>query len=174
MYQEDVLGYANAADPDLREGDQPVSWRRVYGFAQNSHLLDRGFLFGSLSIIIIWLTYPLNPVHVQEMSDFIKSSSGATWIVGYLAVGLLFAAGETQRRDKLPKLPQLKPIQYPLLIGGIVLLIGWAYLFQSEILSNVAGIIVDPLPIIAGAITIPVVSYLLVKYYTRGGRKAVV
>jgi len=33
LYQEDVLGYVNAADPDLRGGDQPVPWRRVYGFA---------------------------------------------------------------------------------------------------------------------------------------------
>jgi len=50
FYQEDVLGYVNAADPDLREGDQPVPWRRVYGFAQNGHLLDRGipsWLFSS-------------------------------------------------------------------------------------------------------------------------------
>jgi hypothetical protein len=109
FYQEDVLGYANAADPDLREGDQPVPWRRVYGFAQNGHLLDRGFLFGSLAVIAIWLVYPFGFVHAHQVSEFLEST-GAIWYVGYAAVFVLFAAGETQRRDKLPK---LKPIQVP-------------------------------------------------------------
>jgi hypothetical protein len=173
FYQEDVLGYANAADPDLREGTQPVPWRRVYGFAQNSHLLDKGFLFGSLAVIAIWLVYPLWLVHAGSLSEFIESQ-GAIWYVGYAAVFILFAAGETQRRDKLPKLPQLKPIQAPLFVLGLVLLVIWGILFKSEMLANLENIVADPIPLLAGIVAIPLVAFILVRYYTRGGRKAIV
>ena len=173
FYQEDVLGYANAADPDLREGTQPVPWRRVYGFAQNSHLLDKGFLFGSLAVIAIWLVYPLWLVHAGSLSEFIESQ-GAIWYVGYAAVLILFAAGETQRRDKLPKLPQLKPIQAPLFVLGLVLLVIWGILFKSEMLANLENIVADPIPLLAGIVAIPLVAFILVRYYTRGGRKAIV
>ncbi len=158
FYQEDVLGYVNAADPDLREGDQPVPWRRVYGFAQNGHLLDRGFMVGSLAVIAIWLAYPFGFAHAHQFSE----------------VAVLFAAGETQRRDKLPKLPQLKPFQVPLFVIGIGLLAVWFVLFRFEMLSNLENILADPIPLLAGVVAIPVISFILVRYYTRGGRKAIV
>ncbi len=173
FYQEDVLGYANAADPDLREGNQPVPWRRVYGFAQNGHLLDRGFLFGSLAVIAIWLAYPLGFEHAHQMSEFLEST-GAIWYVGYAAVFVLFGAGETQRRDKLPKLPQLKPIQVPLFALGLALLVVWGILFRSEILANLENILANPIPLLAGIVAVPLVAFILVRYYTRGGRKAIV
>lgn len=173
FYQEEILGYANAADPDLRVGTQPVPWRRVYGFAQNSHLLDKGFLFGSLAVIAIWLVYPLWFVHARQLSEYIESQ-GAVWYVGYAAVFILFAAGETQRRDKLPKLPQLKPIQAPLFVLGIVLLIVWSILFGSQMLTNLENIVADPTPLLAGIVAVPLVAFILVRYYTRGGRRAIV
>lgn len=173
FYQEDVLGYANAADPDLREGTQPVPWRRVYGFAQNSHLLDRGFLFGSLAIIVIWLVYPFGFQHAHQIAGFMESAE-PVWLVGYAAVAALFVAGETQRRDKLPKIPQLKPIQVPPFIVGVLLLLVWGILFWPETLSNLENILSDPIPVVGGAVTIPIVALLLVKYYTRGGKTAIV
>ena len=87
-----------------------MPWRRVYGFAQNGHLLDRGFLVGSLAVIAIWLAYPFGFTYAHQFSELIESNP--VWAVGYAAVAVLFAAGETQRRDKLPKLPQLKPFQF--------------------------------------------------------------
>ena len=172
FYQEDVLGYVNAADPDLREGDEPVPWRRVYGFAQNGHLLDRGFLVGSLAVIAIWLAYPFGFAHAHQFSELIESNH--VWAIGYVAVAILFAAGETQRRDKLPKLPQLKPFQVPLFAIGIGLLAYWFVLFQFEIRANLENILADPTPLLAGMVVIPVISFILVRYYTRGGRKAIV
>ncbi|OLD14410.1 MAG: hypothetical protein AUI50_07165 [Crenarchaeota archaeon 13_1_40CM_2_52_14] len=172
FYQEDVLGYVNAADPDLREGDQPMPWRRVYGFAQNGHLLDRGFLVGSLAVIAIWLAYPFGFAHAHQFSELIESNP--VWAVGYAAVAVLFAAGETQRRDKLPKLPQLKPFQVPLFVIGIGLLVVWFVLFRFEILANLENILADPIPLLAGVVAIPIISFILVRYYTRGGRKAIV
>jgi len=98
FYQEDVLGYANAADPDLREGNQPVPWRRVYGFAQNGHLLDRGFLVGSLAVIAIWLAYPFGLAHAHQFSEQIESNP--IWIIGYAAVGVLVCCwGDSKERQ---------------------------------------------------------------------------
>src|SRR5919108_6123875 len=137
FYQQDPAGYIQAADPDLREpGDRPVPWRRVYGFAQNSHLLDRGFLFGSSIVILIWLLLPLSLVHVLTFYNFLGSSE-PVWYIGYLSIILLFAAGETQRRDKVPKLPWLKPLQVPIFILGLVLLVVWFLLYLPEITANV-------------------------------------
>ncbi len=48
-------------DKDQEPG--PVPWRRVYGFAQNSHLLDRGFLFGSATVALVWLMTPFDLEH---------------------------------------------------------------------------------------------------------------
>src|SRR5689334_14480559 len=92
----------------------------------------------------------------------------------YAAIGVLFAAGETQRRDKLPRLPQLKPAQVPLFVIGVVLFVIWFALFRFEILANLENILADPIPVLAGATAIPIVAFTLVKYYTRGGRKAIV
>jgi len=86
----------------------------------------------------------------------------------------LFAAGETQRRDKLPKLPQLKAFQVPSFVIGIGLLVVWFVLFRFEMLSNLENILADPIPLLAGIVAIPVISFILVRYYTRGGRKAIV
>jgi len=71
FYQEDPQGLVEHADPDLQEPPGPVPWRRVYGFGQNSHLLDRGFLFGSAAIILIWLIGPLDPNRYVLVQSYI-------------------------------------------------------------------------------------------------------
>ncbi len=174
FYQQDPIGYVNAADPDLREpGDRPMPWRRVYGFAQNSHLLDRGFLFGSSIVILIWIIWPPNLSHVMGVYNYLESSE-PVWQVGYAAIFLLFAAGETQRRDKVPKLPFLKPLQVPMFIGGLLLLAAWFELFSDKIYMNIQNIFMDPVPILAAAIAVPVTAFIVIRFYTRGGRTTVV
>jgi hypothetical protein len=174
FYQQDPAGYIQAADPDLREpGDRPVPWRRVYGFAQNSHLLDRGFLFGSSIVILIWLLLPLSLVHVLTFYNFLGSSE-PVWYIGYLSIILLFAAGETQRRDKVPKLPWLKPLQVPIFILGLVLLVVWFLLYLPEITANVLNLFTNPLPLLVGLIAVPLTGFLVIRFYTRGGRTTMV
>lgn len=174
FYQQDPVGYVQAADPDLREpGDRPVPWRRVYGFAQNSHLLDRGFLFGSSIVILIWLVLPLSLVHVVTFYNFLESSE-PVWHIGYLSIILLFAAGETQRRDKLPKLPWLKPLQVPIFILGLILLVVWFLLYLPQIAANILNLFEDPLPLIVGLIAVPLTGFIVIRFYTRGGRTTMV
>src|SRR2546426_4793327 len=112
------------------------------------------------------------PNRAHQFSELLESNP--IWVIGYAAVAVLFAAGETQRRDKLPRLPQLKPAQVPLFVIGVALLVVWFLLFRFEILANLENILADPIPLVAGIVAIPLVSLILVKYYTRGGRKAIV
>jgi hypothetical protein len=59
FYQEDPKGIVEHADADLQEpDDKPTPWRRTYGFALNSCLLDRGFLLGSILLAMVWLVTP--------------------------------------------------------------------------------------------------------------------
>jgi LexA-binding, inner membrane-associated putative hydrolase len=158
FYQEDPKGLINGADPDLREvGPDPVPWRRVYGFAQNKHILDRGFLFGSAAVLIVWLLRPLGPSNLISLVAGLQSD----WLfVGYIAVGVLYAAGETDRRDLPAKLPQLKPLAWPLLGGGVALLVLWMELFFAQILRNLGSIFSDPALLVSSAAAV-VIAVLL-------------
>lgn len=172
FYQEDPIGIIENADVDLRE-DRPVPWRRVYGFAQNGHLLDKGFLFCSFVVIVIWLVSPMSLSRFNLFSTYLLAN-WPVWVVGYLSVLLLFAAGETQRRDLPARLPELKPIQVPLFFVGLLLFGFWIILYAQSILQNLSGIFASPLPVIAGVILLPIVSFIIVSWYTRGGKSTVV
>jgi hypothetical protein len=174
FYQQDPAGYVSAADPDLREpSDRPVPWRRVYGFAQNSHLFDRGFLFASATVILIWLLWPPSLVHPITFYNYLESSE-PVWQIGYLSIILLFMAGETQRRDKVPKLPWLKPLQVPIFILGLILLTIWFLYYLPQIITNILNVFIDPIPILIGLIVVPLTGLIVIRYYTRGGRTAIV
>jgi len=136
FYQEDVLGLVNDADPDLREeGSRPVPWRRIYGFALNGRLIDHWFLFGSLSLIGVWLSANW-PMNLQSMSSYMAGET--TWIVGYVAIALIFISGDLDRHDQYPAYPKLTPIKYPLIVVGLMALSFWIYLNLDRIVINVS------------------------------------
>ena len=110
-----------------------MPWRRVR-VRQNGQLLDRGFLAGSLAVIAIWLAYPFGFAHAHQFFGAHRVQLCLGDRIRRVAV--LFAAGETQRRDKLPKLPQLKAFQVPSFVIGIGLLAVWFVLFRFEMLAN--------------------------------------
>lgn len=187
FYQEDPPGLVKLADPDLQEPNkEPVPWRRVYGFAQNSHLLDRGFLFGSFTIVVLWLVDPLNS---RSVSSSVGSASHLWGIVaGYGAVALLFASGETQsaleraraktgqpsKPDPASRLRMLRPIQLPLLVIGIALFAAPAVLYSGGIIRNVEDAFSDPFLPFTSAVATLVVAVAVVKWQTRRGRTTVV
>jgi LexA-binding, inner membrane-associated putative hydrolase len=187
FYQEDPPGLVKLADNDLQEPDpHPVPWRRVYGFAQNSHLLDKGFLFGSIALAILWLLNPVNSSIVASFSASIKVQWGIG--VGYLALAVLFISGETQssvererakmglesKPDPMARLRALKPVQLPLLIMGFALLALSIAVTSSTIIGNIETSLSD-LPFLFAAIaTVLLVGLFVVKWQIRGGRTTVV
>jgi len=97
FYQEDLKGIIEKADPELHIlGEKPTPWRRVYGFALNSCLMDRGFQSGSIALSIIWLATP------NQNNYFIFSKPWTFYypfIAGFAFFGLIYLSGELDRRD---------------------------------------------------------------------------
>ncbi|HZW55400.1 MAG TPA: metal-dependent hydrolase [Nitrososphaerales archaeon] len=175
FYQEDPPGLVKYADPDLQETlNEPVPWRRVYGFALNSHLLDRGFLFGSIAVLLIWLFVPSNfssPPNVNTLLQ-VPLSVYATWLLGLVAVGVLFFSGEIDRRDRVrPIIGKLKPVKVPIFGIGIFLLSLWVTVYRSTLGSNVASVVSTPLQILTMIVLIPLIALALVWYETKGGKQ---
>jgi hypothetical protein len=187
FYQEDPPEPVKLADPDLQEpANQPVPWRRVYGFAQNSHLLDRGFLLGSVGIAVLWF---VDPVNSGSVSHFMGLGSQLWGIaLGYFAVALLFTSGETQssterarektgqpgKPDPASRLRALKPVQLPLLVLGLVLFLTPAVLYWSDFVHNLTGVFSDPLLLAADAALVLLVAIAVIKWQTRGGKTTMV
>jgi hypothetical protein len=173
FYQEDPKGLVNKADPDLREyGCDPVPWRRVYGFAQNSQLLDKGFLCGSILVILIWIFIPASKHFTVLVTSTTANYVGL--VMGLFAVGMLFLSGELDRKDKTPRLGKLNFIKYIIFALGLVLLGIWIVLSLNDIMKNIMTIFADPLSIFVGIITIPIVIILIIKAKTRSGRNAII
>jgi hypothetical protein len=169
FYQEDPKGLIEYADPDLQEPDnQPTPWRRVYGPALNSCLLDRGFLFGSVLLAIIWLAAP-------DLSHFamfnVPLSFYYPFIAGFAFFGLAYLAGELDRRDRkeplkiIPKtMIQNKNIfKKPIFVAGLVLLIVWLILYRLEIWTNLESLFSNWLTITLGTAAIAIMIILLIK-----------
>jgi hypothetical protein len=178
FYQEDPLGLVEYADVDLQEPlNKPVPWRRVYGFALNSNLLDRGFLFGSFAVLLVWLFVPSSNWTFSNLQLLTNATPSIyeTWLVGLIGVGTLFLAGEIDRRDLThSRLGMLKPVKVPILLLGLVIVGLWAVLYHASIASDIDSAVAQPLQVAAVIILIPLVAILLVKNKTKGGKQATI
>lgn len=173
FYQEDPKGLVEKADPDLREyGCDPVPWRRVYGFSQNSQLLDKGFLIGSIIVILIWTFAPGNYLHFTMWTN-LPTMSYYQIGIGYAAVGTLFVAGEIDRRNKKPRFGRSKVMKYPIFGLGLALIGIWAIMIWMQMQHNLTIIFHNPVSILMGIIIIPIAIFILLKLKTRGGKTAV-
>jgi len=176
FYQEDPPGLVKFADQDLQETlDKPVPWRRVYGFALNSHLLDRGFLFGSVGIIAVWFLVPSQNVAWTNIDYLTKTSLSiySRWLFGLVAIGVLFLAGEIDRRDKVrPILNRLKPIKVPVFIVGLVMFALWVFVNGGAFTANAGVATSQPFQLLAAIVIIPVVAIILIKTQTKGGKQS--
>jgi hypothetical protein len=159
------------------QGEEPTPWRRVYGFALNACLLDRGFLFGSIALAIIWLVAPgfkNYAVFNQPLTFYYP------FVAGFAFFGLVYFAGELDRRDRkvpLQVIPtamiQHKDIfKMPLFIAGIVSFGVWIFLYLPEILDNIKALFVNWQLLIIGAATVAVLSVILVKIEQTTKKKA--
>ncbi len=176
FYQQDPQGLVEKADPDLREpGTDPVPWRRVYGFAQNSHLLDRGFLFGSGAVAIVWLLTPLDLNHLILVQSYLFNNP-VPLVLQFGWVASVFIAGELDRRDRTegPRLGQYNVLKYPILALGIVGLAGWLLTTSSSIDDNIVAVFSNPVGILLCIVAVPAVGIAILRYQTRKGKNTLV
>ena len=169
FYQEDPIGLIEYADPDLQEPDnQPTPWRRVYGPALNNCLLDHGFLIGSFFLSVIWLA----TLYFSGVALFDKSLSFYyPFIAGFVFFGLVYLAGELDRRDRkeplkiIPKsmIKNKNIFKKPIFLAGLVFFVVWLFLFRIEIWTNLESLFANWVKIILGITVVAIVSFLLIK-----------
>ncbi|MGN6624821.1 MAG: metal-dependent hydrolase [Candidatus Nitrosocosmicus sp.] len=178
FYQQDSKGLVDKADPDLREyGCEPVPWRRVYGFAQNSQILDRSFLYGSIVLILIWHFSPGNSEHLLSWTK-ISTNYYFGILVGYISILTLFVAGEMDRHNKISFVKVtgntfniLKHATFGL---GILLFVFWIVLFKDKIIENLIYMFNNPIAFSLAAIIIPISIVILIKQNTIGKSDAII
>jgi len=177
FYQEDSRGLVDKADPDLREyGCDPVPWRRVYGFAQNSKILDRAFLYTSIVIILVWNFAPGNYVHLLSWT-FASTGYYVMILIAYISVAALFIAGELDRHSEIHPHKNIKFdfIKYPIFGIGLMLFIIWIVLFREQILQNIfLNVLSNPIALGLEVIAAPLVILFMVKQKTKDNKPAVV
>ncbi|MDV3278302.1 MAG: metal-dependent hydrolase [Nitrososphaerales archaeon] len=171
FFQEDPIGLVDYADLDLRE-EGPVPWRRVYGPAQNSNILDRSFLFGSIVILLIWFANTVITSRFSPIQSFFQTNWGI-WAIGFGWIVLLYGAGQLDRRDKPLRITKLIIVKYPLFAFGLIALGAWLWLYRNPIISNLQSIFSEPVPVLLGAVLTSLASLLVVEWKKSGGRDAV-
>jgi len=167
FYQEDPQGLLQYVELDLRR-EGPCPWRRVYGPALNSSLLDRGFLLGSIAMITIWLFAPDN-ARLSFLLSY-PSINYTAHVVGYVAVAVLFAAGELDRWDAPRRIPRFNFVKYPIFVAGIALFGFWLVLCRGEIMANLRDIFSHPVTILLGIIVITITSLTVIAWKTKLGK----
>jgi hypothetical protein len=167
FYQEDPEGIIDRADPDLSETG-PCPWRRTYGPALNSHLLDRCFLSGSIILILVWLLAPDG----SHLFTLFSNSPVAFHIVGFVPIGIIYLAGELDRRDrdKPQRMPEITFLKKPLLAAGIFLFGYWLFLIGGEIMANLDTIFSNWMSILLGGAMVTLVCLVVIKWQTRKGK----
>ena len=169
FYQEDPLGLLEYTDIDLQPPKGHVPWRRVYGFALNDSLLDRGFLFSSIIITSVWLFMP-GYSHSTLLLNYLADNY-FTWTIGFSSIAVLFAAGELDRKDKTPRMPKkFNPIKFPIFALGIALFSYWLFLFSEEIISNLENIFSNFFPMLIATMLILLACLIFIKWQTRAGK----
>jgi hypothetical protein len=170
FYQEDVKAAIEYAEPDLPEPESP--WRRVYGPALNSNLLDRGFLCGAIGLTIVWTLTQYFSNSTLLLDNLSKCVS---LLIAYFSIIALFIGGELDRRDQeapfgktqLDPLRKVSFLKMPLVILGGFLAVLWLILYRKEILVNLELISSNWIPILAAGLIVTISSIAIVKWHTR-------
>jgi hypothetical protein len=170
FYQEDVKAVIEYAEPDLPEPESP--WRRVYGPALNSNLLDRGFLCGAIGLTMVWILtqyFSNSTLLVDNLSKCVSL------LIACFSIIALFIGGELDRRDQeapfgktqLDPLRKVSFLKFPLVILGGFLAVLWLILYRKEILANLELISSNWIPILAAGLIVTISSIAIVKWHTR-------
>ena len=169
--------YFYQEDPENTEtGKTAIPWRRVYGPALNSRLLDRFFLFGSLGIAVMWFV-------AQSLSNVSSLSNNMHGFWQHLlllsAVVILLVAGAklnvtsyggTMPAGSAGQWTFRKVARYILATFSVVLLFVWVYIYSTGITSSLEVLASSWGLIVAGSLIVVGSCLVLVKFYTRKGK----
>jgi len=167
FYQEDPHALVEHADNDLWD-EGPSPWRRVYGPAQNSSLLNRGFLYCSIAIIVLWVFMP----NVSNL-DYLLSITLTRYFI--LFFWIYFCGDSFPSRRTGPKRPtaqsaQIQLREIPNFALGLILFSVWLFAYRAEILANLETIYSNLIPVLLGVGIVILVILAVIKWQTRTGK----
>jgi len=135
-------------------------------------LLDTGFLVGSIALTIIWILLP-NSSHLSLLETFARQNWRGC-VVGFGAVGLVFAAGEVDRRlrAKTSMVQLIDVSKVVLLVAGIALGVYGLFNNRAMIYTNITAY--NWLFILPSILVVGLIGVVLIKLKTRGNKNALV
>jgi hypothetical protein len=173
FYQEDPKGLLENRNPEVRElGGHPVPWRRTYGAALNSQLLDHGFLLGSFAIIVVWL-FAVGVTHPAILLTFLPFVRYLA--IGYVSIVIILVAGELDRRYGAKPVGVLGlTLKILPLALGIALGLYFLFLSSTAILTSLKAIAADWVSIVLVVLAVALLFPILAKWQARHGGIATV
>ena len=156
-------------DPQDAKTGPAIPWRRVYGPAQNSMILDRMFLLGSLVVAFVWLGFEAYANWSGFVGDW--TMTAPHWILFFALTVLLISGGLL--RDK-PATALTSAAKVASGIFGIALMVLWGFYADSEIIANIGAVVSNLLPIVVGGVPIALLSVAIIMRYARKYKPAAV
>ena len=161
FYQEDPT--------DEQTGQKAVPWRRVYGPALNSQILDRMFLLGSIIVFAVLVTK-------LAVSDWPSFVSGLTGIEPHLllltSVAILLVAGAKLEGENQSTPRRIAKVFFALI--ALAFAAAWIVWYRTPILTNLEWIASNWIPIVSGGLLIAISSWTIIAYYIRKEKSAAI
>ncbi len=156
-------------DPEDADTGPAIPWRRVYGPAQNSMILDRIFLIGSLIAVGVWFGFNAN----SDWSGLTNrlAMTGTHWILFAGFAVLLLSGALLRDRTSNVLTTSLRVITAAL---GIAIILLWGFYASAEIAANVEAVASNWLSITIGAVLIALGSWAVVEWHARKYKPAAV
>jgi hypothetical protein len=155
-------------DPEATDGPA-IPWRRVYGPAQNSQILDRVFLASSLVVSGVWFVFKAKADWSFLVSDVIRT--GPHWIL-FLALAIFLITGALLRGKSRNTLTIIAKVGIGFL--GIALIVLWGFYAQTEIITNIETLSSSLVPIILCGVLIVLSTWAIAEWHARKYKPAAV
>jgi hypothetical protein len=169
--------YFYQEDPEDKDEDRPaIPWRRVYGPALNSKLLDRGFLFGSILLILTWFGFEYFSKSLTSITDLAPCIPHLLLLT---SIVILLVTGATFNREKQnvavdknqkKHLNLRDAVKYLLVATSLTVVFLWIWFYQTGIVENIETIQSYWIPIAIGGFLLVASSVVVLKWYTRDNR----
>ena len=156
-------------DPENVDSGPAIPWRRVYGPAQNSNIVDRMFLVSSLIVSGVWFGLKASADLPSLASEVTKT--GPNWFL-FLALTVALLAGVFFRNRNRSKFTGF--IRAVIVILGLALAVFWGFFVQTEIGANIQSISSSWMPILLSGFLIVLSSYAVVEWHARKYKPAAV
>lgn len=156
-------------DPENATDGPAIPWRRVYGPAQNSQILDRMFIAGSLIVAGVWFLFKAKTDWSFLVGDIIKT--GPHWVL-FLALAVFLITGALLRGKSRNSVTIIA--RGGMGVFGTALAMLWIFYARAEIIANIEILSSNWLPITLSGVFIVLASWAIAEWHARKYKPAAV